>query len=49
MGALMNQASHYVDLLDWIIGPLKSISASIATIGRNIEAEDTAAIQLKMG
>jgi len=46
-GALMNQASHYIDLLDWLVGPVKSISASIATIGRNIEAEDTAALQLK--
>ncbi len=46
-GALMNQASHYVDLLEWLIGPLESLSASIATIGRDIEAEDTAAIQMK--
>ena len=23
-GALMNQASHYVDLIDWLIGPVKS-------------------------
>ena len=46
-GALMNQASHYVDLLDWLIGPVGSISASIATIGRNIEVEDSAALQLK--
>ncbi|MBW3075928.1 oxidoreductase [Prochlorococcus marinus str. XMU1419] len=46
-GALMNQASHYVDLLEWMIGPVKSINASIATIARNIEAEDTAAIKLK--
>ncbi|MBI96628.1 oxidoreductase [bacterium] len=46
-GALMNQASHYVDLLDWLIGPLQSISASIATIGRSIEAEDTAALQMR--
>ena len=45
-GALMNQASHYVDLLEWMIGPVKSINASIATIARNIEAEDTAAIKL---
>ena len=42
----MNQASHYIDLLDWLIGPVKSLSASIATLGRNIEVEDTAAIQL---
>ncbi|WP_392346877.1 Gfo/Idh/MocA family protein [Parasynechococcus sp.] len=46
-GALMNQASHYIDLLDWLVGPVENLSASIATIGRNIEAEDTAAIQLR--
>ena len=46
-GALMNQASHYVDLLNWLIGPVDSISADIATIGRAIEAEDTAALHLR--
>ena len=46
-GALMNQASHYVDLLEWMIGPVESINASIATIARDIEAEDTAAIKIK--
>ena len=46
-GALMNQASHYVDLLEWIGGPLESLSAKIATISRNIEAEDTAVLNLK--
>ncbi|MBM5826840.1 MAG: Gfo/Idh/MocA family oxidoreductase, partial [Cyanobacteria bacterium M_surface_7_m2_040] len=46
-GALMNQASHYVDLLDWLVGPLESVSASIATLGRAIEVEDTAALQLR--
>ncbi len=46
-GALMNQASHYVDLLEWMIGPVESINATIATIARNIEAEDTAAINIK--
>ena len=46
-GALMNQATHYVDLLDWLIGPVHSLSASTATLGRSIEVEDTAAIQLK--
>ena len=45
-GALMNQASHYVDLLDWLVGPVESVSASIATLGRSIEVEDTAALQL---
>lgn len=46
-GALMNQASHYVDLLDWLIGPVESLSASTATLGRSIEVEDTAALQLR--
>jgi UDP-N-acetyl-2-amino-2-deoxyglucuronate dehydrogenase len=46
-GALMNQASHYVDLLDWLVGPVQSVSASIATLGRSIEVEDTAALQLR--
>ena len=46
-GALMNQASHYVDLLEWILGPLEGLSATIATISRSIESEDTAVMQLK--
>lgn len=46
-GALMNQASHYIDLLDWLIGPVQSVSASIATLGRDIDTEDTAAMQLR--
>ena len=46
-GALMNQASHYVDLLTWLIGPVESLSASISTLKRKIESEDTAALQLK--
>jgi UDP-N-acetyl-2-amino-2-deoxyglucuronate dehydrogenase len=46
-GALMNQASHYVDLLDWLVGPVQSVSASTATLGRAIEVEDTAALQLR--
>ena len=45
-GALMNQASHYVDLLSWMVGPLKKISASISTIGRKIEVENNAVIQM---
>jgi UDP-N-acetyl-2-amino-2-deoxyglucuronate dehydrogenase len=40
-GAFMNQASHYIDLLDWLIGPVQSISAFTATLARNIQVEDT--------
>lgn len=46
-GALMNQASHYVDLLDWLVGPVESVQAQTATLARHIEVEDTAAVILK--
>ncbi|MDZ7813095.1 MAG: Gfo/Idh/MocA family oxidoreductase [Ideonella sp.] len=40
-GAFMNQASHYIDLLDWIVGPVESVMAYTATQARDIEAEDS--------
>ncbi|OFA09246.1 Gfo/Idh/MocA family protein [Duganella phyllosphaerae] len=46
-GAFMNQASHYVDLLDWIIGPIESLQAYTATLARDIEVEDTGVISLR--
>jgi UDP-N-acetyl-2-amino-2-deoxyglucuronate dehydrogenase len=46
-GALMNQASHYVDLLDWLIGPVESVQTYTGTLARNIEVEDTAALSLR--
>jgi UDP-N-acetyl-2-amino-2-deoxyglucuronate dehydrogenase len=46
-GAFMNQASHYIDLLDWMIGPVESLQAYMATLSRNIEVEDTGIISLK--
>ena len=46
-GAMMNQASHYVDLLDWLIGPIESLQAYTATLARNIEVEDTGVVSLK--
>jgi len=46
-GAFMNQASHYVDLLDWLIGPIESIQAYTGTLARNIEVEDTGVISIK--
>ena len=46
-GALMNQASHYVDLVDWMIGPVESVQAYIATLGRNIQVEDTATVGVR--
>ncbi|WP_295393331.1 Gfo/Idh/MocA family oxidoreductase [uncultured Thiodictyon sp.] len=46
-GALMNQASHYVDLLDWLLGPVQSVQAMTATLARRIEVEDTAVMNLE--
>lgn len=45
-GAFMNQASHYVDLLDWIIGPVEKVQAMMSTT-RDIEAEDTGVLNIK--
>jgi UDP-N-acetyl-2-amino-2-deoxyglucuronate dehydrogenase len=40
-GAIMNQASHYVDLMQWLVGPVESVMAKTATQARRIEAEDS--------
>jgi UDP-N-acetyl-2-amino-2-deoxyglucuronate dehydrogenase len=37
----MNQASHYVDMVQWFGGPITAVKASIATLAREIETEDT--------
>ena len=46
-GAFMNQASHYVDLLDWIVGPIESVQAYTATLSRDIEVEDTGVMAVR--
>ena len=46
-GALMNQASHYIDLLDWLIGPVESVQAYTATLARDIEVEDTGVMSVR--
>lgn len=47
-GAFMNQASHYVDMLEWLAGPVDNVHAYTATLGRAIEAEDTGVMSLRM-
>ncbi len=47
-GAFMNQASHYVDLLDWLVGPVDNVHAYTATLARDIEAEDTGVMSLRL-
>jgi predicted dehydrogenase len=51
-GALMNQAIHSVDLLIWLMGPVRQISAHVATLAhQRIAVEDvaTATLQFENG
>lgn len=45
-GAFMNQASHYVDLLDWLIGPVEKVQTMVSTT-RDIEVEDTGVMNIR--
>jgi predicted dehydrogenase len=43
-GIIINQAVHDIDLFQWIVGPIKCLSAHVATIAKEhalIEVEDT--------
>jgi len=47
-GALMNQGIHQIDLLQWFMGPVKSVHARIATVAHErIEVEDLATVMLE--
>lgn len=46
-GVLTNQASHHVDLLEWMMGDVESVYAITSTALVDIEAEDTAVVALK--
>lgn len=46
-GVLTNQASHHVDMLEWMMGDVVSVFAVTRTALADIEAEDTAAVVLK--
>lgn len=41
-GALMNQAIHSIDLLQWLAGPVTSVIGRTATLAHQMETEDTA-------
>ncbi len=47
-GAFMNQASHYVDMVDWLVGPVDNVHAYTATLARDIEAEDCGVMSLRL-
>lgn len=46
-GALMNQSVHGIDMINWIMGGIESVSADCRTYAWDIEAEDTAVIRAK--
>nr|HPN32592.1 Gfo/Idh/MocA family oxidoreductase [bacterium] len=46
-GVLTNQASHHIDLLQWLAGPVESVIAKTSTALNDIEVEDTAAVIMK--
>lgn len=47
-GCLMNQGIHYIDLLQWFMGPVKSVRATTALVAHeDIEVEDLACAMLE--
>ncbi len=46
-GVLMNQAIHTIDLLQWLMGPVRSIRAYVDTLPHEMETEDTAVAALR--
>jgi UDP-N-acetyl-2-amino-2-deoxyglucuronate dehydrogenase len=46
-GALSQQASHHLDLLQWFMGPVETLGCHISTRLMNIEVEDTAVAMIK--
>jgi UDP-N-acetyl-2-amino-2-deoxyglucuronate dehydrogenase len=46
-GVLTNQASHHVDMLEWMMGDVESVFAHATTALAKIEAEDTVVVTLK--
>lgn len=46
-GVLTNQASHHIDLLEWMLGSVESVFAMSRTALVDIEAEDTAVVVLR--
>lgn len=46
-GVLTNQASHHIDLLEWMMGEVDSVFAMARTALVDIEAEDTAVVAVR--
>ncbi len=41
-GCLINQGVHYIDMIQWIMGGVKSVQAQVRTAAHDIEVEDIA-------
>jgi UDP-N-acetyl-2-amino-2-deoxyglucuronate dehydrogenase len=46
-GVLTNQASHHIDMLEWMFGEVETVSAFSTTALVEIEAEDTAVVAVR--
>ncbi|GAB3673098.1 Gfo/Idh/MocA family protein [Halopiger thermotolerans] len=46
-GVLIQQAIHFVDLLDWLTGGIERVSAETDTIAHEMECEDLAVVSLE--
>jgi len=46
-GVLTNQASHHVDMLEWMMGDVESVFAKSSTALADIESEDTIVVTVK--
>lgn len=46
-GALMNQSIHYIDLLIWMMGKVKTVCGFAAALAHDIEVEDCATAALE--
>jgi UDP-N-acetyl-2-amino-2-deoxyglucuronate dehydrogenase len=43
----MNQASHYIDLIHWLLGPVQSVQAMMGTLNRDIQTEDSGVLNIR--
>lgn len=46
-GALMNQGSHTIDLLQWMMGEVESVNGDVKTLLHDIEVEDVGVATLR--
>ena len=46
-GVLANQASHHIDLLQWLVGDIKSVYSKTLKVTKHIKADDTCLAILK--